>query len=263
MMKKEDNDEERSEGFVRIYEFFTRYVRRIHPDTHWKRAMKMNPNVVWFQLITPSDIAFVISLMKNGMPMWKRKTALFESDDLRSTTVKPLFTSGEGQKRTFGKTTWNKEGLKYFHKVEATWQEAYSVREQMSALVNGWEKWEPTDDLKKGKDLLRTNWTIIEINKKRKGRGGNEDDEGSWDDKSGYHSDKYDDVVDFELDNDNLKRVTGLTKLVGEEESISEESDDDGVHKTVEAIAAGNKGGDMVSKEKDGVAEQRKSARRR
>ena len=149
--------------------------------------------------------------------------------------------------------------------MEATWQEAYSDREQMSALINGWEKWEPTDDLKKGKDLLRTNWTIIKINKKRKGGGENDDDEG-WDDKSGYHSDKYDDVglVDnFELDNDNLKRVTGLAKLAREEESISEESDDDGVHKNVEAIAAGNKGGDMVSKEKDGVAEPRKSARRR
>ena len=80
-----DDDEERWEGCIRIYEFFTRYVRRIHPDTHWKRAMKMNPNVVWFQLITPSDIAFVISLMKNGMPVWKRKTALFESDVLRNT----------------------------------------------------------------------------------------------------------------------------------------------------------------------------------
>ena len=131
-----------------------------------------------------------------------------------------------------------------------------------SVLINGWEKWEPTDDLKKGKDLLRTNW---KINKKNKGGGENDDDEG-WDNKSGYHSDKYDDVglVDnFELDNDNLKRVTGLTKLVGEEESISEESDDDGVHENVEAIAAGNKGGDMVSKSKDGVAERRKSARRR
>ena len=109
--------------------------------------------------------------------------------------------------------------------------------------------------------LLRMNW---KINKKNKGGGENDDDEG-WD-KSGYHSDKYDDVglVDnFELDNDNLKRVTGLTKLVGEEESISEESDHDGVHKNVEAIAAGNKGGDMVSKEKDGVAEPRKSARSR
>jgi hypothetical protein len=257
-----DDDEERSEGFIRIYEFFTRYVRRIHPDTHWKRAMKMNPNVVWFQLITPSDIAFVISLIKNGMPVWKRKTALFESDDLRKTKAKPLFTSGEGQKRSFGKTTWSKEGLQYFHKVEATWQEAYSDKEQMSDLVNGWEKWEPTDDLKKGKDLLRTNWTIKEINKKGTGRGEDDDDEG-WDDKSGYHSDKYDDVVDFELDNANLKKVTGLKKLVGEEDAISEESDDDGVHKDVDAVAAGNKGGDMVSEEKDEVGEPRKSARHR
>jgi len=59
--------------------------------------------------------------------------------------------------------------------------------------------------------------------------------------------------VDFELDNVNLKKVTGLKKLLGEEEAISEESDDDGVHKDVDAVAAGNKGGDMVSKEKDEV----------
>ena len=83
-----DDNEAKLEGFVRIYEFFTRYVRRIHLDTHWKRAMKMNPNKLWFQLITPSNIAFVIFLMKNGMPVWKRKTALFESDVLRNTTVR-------------------------------------------------------------------------------------------------------------------------------------------------------------------------------
>ena len=167
-MKK--NQENQGIGLPVVYEFFTQYVRRNYPDTHWKRAMKMNLNVIWFQLITPSDIAFVISLVKNGMPVWRRKTALFESDDLRKTKAKPLFTSGEGQKRSFGKTTWSKEGLKYFHKVEATWLEEYSDKVKMSALVNGWEKWEPTDDLlKKGKDLLRTNWTIIEINKKGKG----------------------------------------------------------------------------------------------
>ena len=257
-----DDDEERSEGLIRIYEFFTKYVRRIYPDTHWKRAMKMNPNVIWFQLITPSDIAFVISLVKNGMPVWRRKTALFESDDLRKTKAKPLFTSGEGQKRSFGKTTWSKEGLKYFHKVEATWLEEYSDKVKMSALVNGWEKWEPTDDLlKKGKDLLRTNWTIIEINKKGKGKGRGEDDDDEGSD--GYHSDKYDDVMDYELDNDNLKRVTGLKKLAGEEDAISEESDDSGVHNYVDVVAAGNKGGDVVNEEKDGVEEPRKSARRK
>ena len=260
-----DDNEAKLEGFVRIYEFFTRYVRRIHPDTHWKRAMKMNPNKLWFQLITPSDIAFVISLMKNGMPVWKRKAVLFESDDLRKTKAKPLFTSGEGQKRTFGKTTWSKEGLKYYHKVEATWQAAYSDGEQMSALVNGWEKWEPREDLKKGKELLSTNWKIIEINKKGRGRRDDDDDEG-WDDNSGYHSDKYDDVEDFpfELDNENLKRVTGLKKLVGEKDTVSEEeSEDEVVEYDDDAVGTGNKGGDIVSEEKEEVDERRKSARRK
>ena len=100
--------------------------------------MKKNANKVFFQPITPSDIAFVISLLKNGMPVWNRKKVLFETDKLmKKTKAKPLFTLGEGQRRRFGKTSWSKDGLKYFHKVERTWQEAYSNKEQMCALING------------------------------------------------------------------------------------------------------------------------------
>ncbi len=33
-------------------------------------------------------------------------------------TLKPLFTSGHGQKRTQGKSLWNLEGMKYFHSAE-------------------------------------------------------------------------------------------------------------------------------------------------
>ena len=69
---------------------------------HWKKAIEMNPNVVWFQLITPSDIAFVIALLKNNMAMWNRKKVLFETEEMRKTKAKPLFTLGEGQKRKFG-----------------------------------------------------------------------------------------------------------------------------------------------------------------
>ena len=184
-------------GLHEVYEFFTRYVRRIHPDTHWKKAMKMNPNVVWFQLITPSDVAFVILLVENGMPVWNKKKVLFDVEESKKTKAKPLFTSGEGQKRSFGKTTWSKEGLKYFHKVERTWQEAYSDGKEMCALINGWERWVPDDDLKKGKELLSTNWTIKEtMNKKARAKreGGEDKDDDGWDDEDGYHSDKYDDV---------------------------------------------------------------------
>ena len=137
-MSNVNNNE--SQGLTEVYKFFTRYVRRIHPDTHWKRTMKINVNKVFFQLVTPSDIAFVISLIKNGMPVWNRKKVIFESEEINKGKAKPLFTSGEGQKRSFGKTTWSREGLKYFQKVERTWQETYGNKEQMLALINGWEK---------------------------------------------------------------------------------------------------------------------------
>jgi hypothetical protein len=185
--------------------------------------MKINANKVFFQLVTPSDIDYVISLIKNGMAVWNRKKLLFETEEMKKTKAKPLFTSGEGQKRSFGKTTWSKEGLKYFHKVERTWQEAYSNEEQMRALINGWERWEPDGDLKKGKELLSTNWRIVEMNNKAKGRregGEDNNDDGSDDDNDGYHSDKYDDVEElpFRLDNGNLRKVTGLNSEIAEEE---------------------------------------------
>ncbi len=32
--------------------------------------------------------------------------------------LKPLFTSGRGQKKTQGNSLWNLEGMKYFHRAE-------------------------------------------------------------------------------------------------------------------------------------------------
>ncbi len=71
-------DDEENRGLPEEYEFFMKYVWCIHPDTHWKRTMKINPNKVFFQLVTPSDIAFVILLLKNGMPVWNRKKTCSE-----------------------------------------------------------------------------------------------------------------------------------------------------------------------------------------
>ncbi len=57
-----NNHDDESQGLTEVYKFFTSYVRQIHPD--WKRTMKSNVNKVFFQLVTPSDIFFVISLLK-------------------------------------------------------------------------------------------------------------------------------------------------------------------------------------------------------
>ena len=60
----------------------------------------------------------------------------------------------------------------------------------------------------------------------------------------------------FELDNENLKRVTGLKKLVGEKDTISEEeSEDEDVEYDDDTVGTGNKGGDIVSEEKEEVDE--------
>jgi hypothetical protein len=40
-----------------VYQFMTMYVRRIYPDAVWKRKMEQNPNVVFFQMVAPSNIA--------------------------------------------------------------------------------------------------------------------------------------------------------------------------------------------------------------
>jgi hypothetical protein len=109
--------------------------------------MNNSPNVVWFQLLMPNDIAWVILLIKNGKSIWDQKKNLqeFNSNEVQR-RKKPLFTAGEGTKRVFSQSTWNKEGLQYFYMAEKNWKEVYKSKEKMSILVNGWERWEPKDD---------------------------------------------------------------------------------------------------------------------
>ena len=68
-----------SEGFARyndsemedyVFEFLLNYVRRVKSDVEWKKLLKKNPEKPFMLFVTPSDIAFILSLIKNGMNMW-------------------------------------------------------------------------------------------------------------------------------------------------------------------------------------------------
>ncbi len=48
--------------------------------------------------------------------------------------LKPLFTSGSGQKKTQGKSLWNLDGMKYFHRAEKNGGRFMIVRRDESAL---------------------------------------------------------------------------------------------------------------------------------
>jgi hypothetical protein len=53
-----------------LYKFLERYVRKVHPDTDIKNDLKDNEGFLFIDRITPSDKAFVISILKNGCNVW-------------------------------------------------------------------------------------------------------------------------------------------------------------------------------------------------
>ena len=88
-----------------LFEFFAKYVCKIYGDRYLKSVIKNQAGVSLLDIITPSDISYMICLIKNSKDVWRQAN---DDTDLSSKKVRPLFTSGEGKKRTFGDTTWNK-----------------------------------------------------------------------------------------------------------------------------------------------------------
>ena len=53
-----------------MYKYFARYVMKVYSDSDIKTALKNNEGLSFIDKITPSDIVFVISVVKNGCNMW-------------------------------------------------------------------------------------------------------------------------------------------------------------------------------------------------
>ena len=70
--------------------------------------------------------------------------------------ARPLFSGGQGKKRAYGKSMWNNKGLEYYYTAGQIWMDVYKSKELFSALVNGWDRWEPEDRTKK--DPIKTRW---------------------------------------------------------------------------------------------------------
>jgi hypothetical protein len=107
-------------------------------------------------IVTPSDIAFILSLIKNGLGMWEQARRQQDNWTQVESKALPLFTKGEGQKRESGKTVWNSEGLNFYYMAEKNWKKVYNDKEELSDLCNKWERWEPED--KSRKNPVRTYW---------------------------------------------------------------------------------------------------------
>ena len=118
-----------SEGYTRfadmesedwVFDFMMTYARRVRSDKEWTKLLKNNPEKPFLCFITPSDIAFVLVLMMNGMGMWDQTRRMKEDPTFTSMEQKvlPVFTKGEGLKRESGKTVWDKSGLNFYYTAE-------------------------------------------------------------------------------------------------------------------------------------------------
>ena len=139
-----------------VFEFFARYVRKLHSDRYIKKNLKDNPGINFLDMIGPSDVVYIICLLKNSMHVWC-PTKDGEGDEEGShETPRPLFTRGENKKREFGKTTWSKDGMAYFKTGLAAWKNAFK-RGGLGYinLVHGWEKWIENE----GRDMVLGSWT--------------------------------------------------------------------------------------------------------
>ncbi len=109
--------------------------------------------------------------------------------------LKQLFTSGSGQKRTQGKSLWNLEGMKYFHRAETKWRQVYDTKKDMKVLYNGWERWITItgSHIKAGDGLKKTFKTVMgtwhEDSSQTSKMEKKQDDEETWGLEGGYSSD--------------------------------------------------------------------------
>ena len=105
-----------------LYEFLARYVRKVHPDTDIKKDLRNNEGLFFIDRITPSDIVFVISVLKNGCDVWdegiRMKSLGMTVHSEKAVKLRSLFTGGKGKKKEHGMSLWSVDGLKYFRRVE-------------------------------------------------------------------------------------------------------------------------------------------------
>jgi len=119
-----------------LMQFLASFVRVVHADRYYKNLLIKNRGSSFLDIITASDIAYVVSLIKNSDCVWlKMRNADGE-------LMQPLYTSGKGIKRVYSVTTWKSSGKKYYREVLDAWKTAFKMNHgDFKVLRQYWHKW--------------------------------------------------------------------------------------------------------------------------
>ena len=91
----------------------------------------------FLDMIGPSDIAYIVTVLKNSKATWLHNPA-----DTTTTMPKPIFTMGESKKRVFGNSTMSDEGYAFFKEGVKNWKKVYDPTSLgFTHLKTEWENW--------------------------------------------------------------------------------------------------------------------------
>ena len=225
-----------------LMEFLAAYVRVVHSDRYYRTVLLKYCGASYLDIITASDIAYIISLIKNSNNVWLK---MRNSD---GKLVKPLFTAGEGLKRVYGITTWNKSGMRYYEDAKTAWTEAFArSNPQYKILREYWDKWiEDGNGGRKyevGAGHVKKSAHFVLGKRDPKTVEEDEDEYDDDHDEFEYESDPEDSGI-INLGNWDRKRGSGVVTIVsysGDEQVDGDEEDDE----------AGGKDGDDVLEDGD------------
>jgi len=189
---------------VTLYDFLARYVRKVYPDTEIMRDLKNNEGLSFIDKITPSDIAFVISVIKNGRNVWDESIRLRNAGMAvhaeRGDRARPLSTGGKGKKKEDGMSLWSDQGMRYFKKTQKKWISVYVNEVKKREMYAEFEQWlnEYGKNVKVGKRVNKTlhlvlsRWISTEdrgVGHKNDNEEGDKDEEDEENEDEGYNSD--------------------------------------------------------------------------
>ncbi len=85
-----------------IYNLIARYIQKVHSGEHIHKVICYSAGRSFLDIIGPTDIAYIISIIKNSKGMWDQDIQMqelgAEAMENPEKKLKPLFTSGSGQK---------------------------------------------------------------------------------------------------------------------------------------------------------------------
>ena len=62
-----------------LFDFFARYVRKVHSDEFIRNGLKLSRGTSFIDVIGPNNIAYVIAVFKNSKDMWDQDIRMRES----------------------------------------------------------------------------------------------------------------------------------------------------------------------------------------